>query len=374
LYSATLEDPGQSEDASKDFCEMFKEMSLWHDLPIQQEQMLTTYASVITPTPSTNVLVSVRFDIALRCEEMFSDDSRSQFLTQSLLSGPRGYQAMTQGLITVEMLIKQASWHNSIISVLRHFLPDMSEQPQENFDALGSYGLTSSDERSAQSLRWESEAREQLALDLALSTHVFSTTPLKLTESPIDAFDTMSRAAEALSLADEPPPIDFHYLHPAEQVEESDESMDDKVGGAPGVRLLLQEWKMGTGPQDYVYIDPYSDPDQLIKPTRHVKARSSPGRHQPPSQSQRPPMILTATSGAPVTVTDMERRIVHGGMSQGDPNTERYLRSAAASQGVTEYDTMASSQDYMASTQILPGPYGGRATKTKAAKKRVSGF
>jgi hypothetical protein len=38
-------------------------------------------------------------------------------------------------------------------------------------------------------------------------------------------------------------------------------------------------------------------------------------------------------------------------------------------------DVGASSQDFMTSTQILPGPFGGRQLiKKKPAKKRLGGF
>jgi hypothetical protein len=250
---------------------------------------------------------------------------------------------MIQGRISVKPLIEQAEWHRTIVPALKHFLPDISEHPQAIFDALGKYSLVSQEEHSAQLLCRKTEAREQLTVDLAMSTDIFSGKP---SPKSVDAtLDTMSRATEAMSLDDEPPPIQFGYLHPAEDDANEPDGLDSPLG----VRLLLKEWEVGCNPREYVYVDPYNSGQSA--PVRAKKGHASVNTGRMSSQSQRPPQIL-ATS----TVAPLERMTA--------PSWEM-----AASQGaLVEMETTA---EMMASTQVLPGPYGGRAGKRK---KRVGGF
>jgi hypothetical protein len=248
---------------------------------------------------------------------------------------------MMQGRISLKPLIEQAEWHRTIVPALKHFLPDISEHPQAIFDALGKYSIVSEEEHSAQLLRRETEARERLTVDLAMSTNIFSGKPFPTSvDANVDALDTMSRATEAMTLDDEPPPIQFGYLQPIEC--DAEDGLDSPLG----VRLLLKEWEVGCNPREYVYVDPYNDSGQTA-PVRAKKGDASvnTGRNAFSSQSQRPPQILATSM---------------------DPGPS--WKMGAASQGALV--EMETTTELMASTQVLPGPYGGRTKR----KKRVGGF
>jgi hypothetical protein len=78
-------------------------------------------------------------------------------------------------------------------------------------ERLQEYDLILDECRSGSSLRRESEAREQLAVDLALSTNVFSARRFVKSEADVTEYDrceTMSHAAEAARRSSKtgPPP------------------------------------------------------------------------------------------------------------------------------------------------------------------------
>src|SRR6266404_5318154 len=122
-------------------------------------------------------LASIRFDIAFRSGEEPAHGSRTDFFTQSALSSRRGFRALAQGRVTPETLMSGARWHLSLEPVLRMFVPDISCDVRTIVERLRKYDLILDDYRSGSSLRRESEAREQLAVDLALSMDVFSAQP-----------------------------------------------------------------------------------------------------------------------------------------------------------------------------------------------------
>jgi len=115
----------------------------------------------------------------------------------------------------------------------------------------------------------QSDARDQLALDLALSTDICSPRPcVRHMKENLDALETMSRATEAMSLADEPPPVHLGYLrskpigttdsHSSAQSRTASPASQE-LDSPMGVRLLLKEWEVGTDPREYTYDDPYNE-------------------------------------------------------------------------------------------------------------------
>ncbi|KAH9996898.1 hypothetical protein BJV77DRAFT_1065655 [Russula vinacea] len=142
----------------------------WQEASTAHEHLLTT------------------FDIAFRSGEEPTHASRADFLTQSAMSSRRGFRALTQGRIPRELLIKDAAWDVQTIA-----------------ERLRRYDLVLDDYRSGSSLRRESEAREQLAVDLVLSTDVYSGQSFAQVETEVtgdDGVETMSRAAEAMTLSE----------------------------------------------------------------------------------------------------------------------------------------------------------------------------
>jgi hypothetical protein len=190
----------------------------------------------------------------------------------------------------------------------------------------------------------ERAACQQLALDLALSSDIFSERKFS---KPREVDHTLETMTEALSLGGELPPIEFGYLRPLALRPRSHEIDDAPAMQQPeipsGVRLLLKEWDNGD-PDTYVHRDPFIGPKSSKSEATQV--------HELRSlvvQSQRPPPILTSNAVA------LKAR-------------SQELAPSAGEQG-------GSSQDFGISTQVLPGPFGRRPTgKKKSGKKRLGGF
>lgn len=317
-------------------------------------------------------------DIAFRSGEEPAHASRADFLTQSALSSRRGFRALTQGRVPRETLIHGAGWHFDFEPVLQMFVPDISCDVQSMVERLHKYDLILDECRSGSSLRRESEAREQLAVDLALSTDVFSAQPfagsrVDLTED--DRFETMSRAAESMTLLETgPPPVQFGHLSPIRHNAQS--TMDDASTDLelqPGVRLLLAEWDIGTNPDQFTYHDPYDDQQPASStPIIPSPMRKRAGKDQTlVTQSQRPPLV--AITAPPVIATDS--RVALTAVSTSQP-----VMTSSRNEAVSERapDLPSDSHATMASTQCVPGPFGGRLAtgrkKIVAVKKRVGGF
>ena len=293
---------------------------------------------------------------------------------QSALSSRRGFRALAQGRVPQETLIKGAAWHVNLGPVLQRFVPDIAEDVQTIVDRLHRYDLIMDDYRSGSSLRRESESREQLAVDLALSTDVYSAQPFTNAKGETDVsedekFDTMSQAAEAMTLSDMTlPSAHFGYLTPSMAHNTQDTESTKGLALPPGVHLLLSEWTAGTDPHEYAYRDPYDDQQPgvttFIHPTP-IRRRAT--------QSQ---SIATAAAAPPIVASS--RPAPHIVISSSQPVTRRRAGSVVDPDRVG-LDIQSDSFAPLVSTQVVPGPFGGRppTVRKKAVapgKKRVGGF
>ena len=129
---------------------------------------------------------------------------------------------------------------------------------------------------------------------------------------------------------------------------------------------MLQEWELGTDPNQYVYEDPYDDTPGVPVQARRRAAkepvrRASPDRTMPPppASTHRPPTIASSIPQAPPVIA-----------ASSQPVRRKPLVAARSqdafvpqSQGVPGQRSDAwtappSSQEPVASTQVLPGPHG----------------
>lgn len=251
----------------------------------------------------------------------------------------------------------------------------------------------------------ETMAREQLALDLALSMDVYSFTNIKSTlprqgqgtsrasELEQEASALLTKATEQLSLSQkEPPPVSFSYLRPVNKDGKSHykertpvpepltEEEDQDVEMPLGVRLLLSEWTIGDNPREYKYVDPYdldgveaqSQFHSQLQAERRARMRraaikDSDDATQRPTQSQAPPTIVAAktlASTQPAKAPTIAR-------------SRSQIQPTFGSSQLTLVNETPSSQPPMMNTQVLPGPFGGRpaaTAKKKSTKKRIGGF
>ena len=297
------------------------------------------------------------YDIAFRAGDEPGHLSRADFLTGSIINSAIGYRALKQGRLSADAI--KAPWHRSIALTLsrldKEFQVDSKKWPEylQQFDTS-----TMSD----QAYRYQSTARKQLELDLALSSDIFSETISK----PNNGDQALEVMTEALSLSAEPPTVEFRYLRPLERKYNSEEG---KVGEAletpdipMGVRLLLKHWGSGST-ENYLYQDPYDNPGSI----GHINSPSVAPSFQN-FVARRPPPVM-ASKQANVTIL---------------PDTSRGLKPVSQSQEVparhdltfgnppfSTQPNFAASQD-LVSTQVLPGPHGGRPSVKK--KKRMEGF
>ncbi|KAI0046101.1 hypothetical protein FA95DRAFT_1560454 [Auriscalpium vulgare] len=359
--------------------------------------------------PAEQILTT--FDIAFRSGEEPSNPSRADFLTRSALSSRRGYRALVQGRIPMDKLAKAVPWHRNIARFVEQFVPDVSSDMETMEKRLKKYDLAEDDARPGLSLRREADAREQLALDLALSLDVYSPQPF-VTRPPASnplhfddtAVETMSRAAEAMSIDEGArpvlaPAVQFGFLNPMPIIDHYAREEDRKGDGAPrgagedmpaGVRLLLSEWDVGADPESYAFHDPYGDarrevqrrgPSQasaMVKPP--PPAAQSQSQQRPPpivSVAQKPPLVVVASLRVPPPIALSRSGPVGAGHALSQDTKAPPLRRNASLGGALEH-SQSQSQEPMTSTQIEPGPFGGRQSvgggRKKPVKKRLGGF
>lgn len=355
-------------------------MTSWTDFPLSGRPTMLQWSICSQGKQDylpdrTQRLIDIDFfsyDIAFRSQENPNRILRSDFAAGSLVHSARGFLALSQNRFPYEGLRRGASWHVNIADIQNRIDPSLGPDmsAHELAESLHMYDLMRDDSRTEMSIRRENDAREQLAVDLVLSRDVYSPSAFAPPSGVRDDLETMT---EALSLGehdiDEPPEMEFGYLNPVVKVKgmehykekeleeteaEQKENNTGKVSVPVGVRSLLREWEVGTKVQDYVFRDPYNNSSEEFAPQttiRPIVGRAGASMSQP-IQSQRPPAVMTS-------------RTMDGGARLGS--------SQPLSGFVTDGKIGVESQEGMASTQVLPGVYGGRVVK-KAVKKRMGGF
>ncbi|KAJ6516226.1 hypothetical protein C8R45DRAFT_889673 [Mycena sanguinolenta] len=368
-----LDDADEAAEAEALYDLVEKAPAFWQDLNEPVENVLTTY------------------DVLLRSsDDPPARNTRADFLADTPVNSTRGYRALAQRRVDGEALGGSAPWARDIGAVLNKFggrdFACESGQDSASGEADGEEETLDADVRKVAdglrrfdlqgaSVRRESEAREQVALDLGLARWVYS--PRAFTgkeegsgreESEQEKDAELESMTKTLSLEDAPPPVRFGFLRPRRQrVEEADDDEQDdgdKNMLPAGVRLLLKDWDVEADPREYVYRDPYAGVEDEPPP---VQTRVRRKAEQPATQPRAPPVLqATQTPRAPPVLASS--------------NAPRFMSQDPfphGSQPVAGPTSLASmSQDVvMASTQVLSGAYGGRApVKKKVVKKRLGGF
>jgi hypothetical protein len=248
------------------------------------------------------------------------------------------------------MLGKGSAWSCDISPTLKHFVPETTQNIQDLTNFLSQFDLLNEGDRPYRSVQREVRAREQLALDLVLASNIYSSYPVASSKQVDENLESM---AEALSLDNDAPPMQFGYLRPLKRDNgEEDKGSNGAVMGAHGVRMLLKEWQVGADPKAFVYPGSFHEDGSAPLVAKAEIAISS--------------VIRPPTVAASSTPTLPKPGLVAGG--------SRFVAFSQDAGAVAE--TMADSQEVLASTQIVPGPYGGRSGlgKRKAGKKRLGGF
>ncbi|KAL4247680.1 hypothetical protein ABKN59_008912 [Abortiporus biennis] len=302
-----------------------------------------------------------------------SAKTRSDSLAATLFNSTRGYRALIQDRIPLQQLIKQATWHRNILATIRLFIPDIQETAEQTSNYLTRYDLSTETRRPPQSYIREKEAREQLTVDLMLSSDVFSHRPPQPPPTLDASVDMMTQATADMSIRDQPPPIHYGFLDPVPKapkkvrgkkaIEEHKRRLELKD---LSVRLLLSEWEIGADPAKYVFYDPYATFVES-PPVQHTKRAPQDTAVRPVTMTQPPaiakvavvetcPSRQTNMFGSQPRVATPPPHVVHG--------TQIPVKTPAVSQEIPPWP----------STQVLPGKHGGRPAIKKSAKKRVAGF
>jgi RNA polymerase I-specific transcription-initiation factor len=292
--------------------------------------------------------------------------SRADFLTQSIINSKRGYRALLQDRLSARALIRGAAWHHNINSTIKCLGLDVSGDIRSCTEVLHRYDLLTNSERDMRSLRWENDAREQLALDLALSSDVFSDQPFSTFSDGNSELEAMTKT---LSLASESPGVDFGYFRPVLKNSAGHyyTSMEeDEAVSFNGVQALLKNWVIGRDPsvRDGIPLTESSTLPLADDTARNAKILEA-------TSSQRPPVVVASTVAPSDQVEGLERGYRMHSQASGVPGRRFVLeRQPSDPEGVY------SSQEHMTSTQTVPGPHGGRASlgKKKIGKKRLGGF
>lgn len=317
-----------------------------------------------------------------------SEQPRAAFLTKSSINSAGGCDAAKEGLLPRSYLKREAPWHLDVSRTLQKIDPSISYDSESLDDHSLDYKLDTSLDGPIQI---QDEAQRKLSLDLFLATDVYAPQAwTSVAAGGIDALETMSRAAEALTLGDEPPSVGLGYLrlrkgvssNPPHHILRTDSPATQDFDGPLAVRLLLNEWSIGADPENYAYTDPYEEESQQLIAVHRRRQETVPPivpGTLPPFRLQVPPMVVASKPtappivgvGAPVRAMPTWNTIVFENPTQPSrppaPRTGSQMVSTDASQ--------PPSQQLLPSTQVLPGPFGGRqAGKKKPVKKRLGGF
>ncbi|KAK4683966.1 hypothetical protein P7C73_g6240, partial [Tremellales sp. Uapishka_1] len=227
-----------------------------------------------------------------------------------------------------------------------------------------------------------------LARDLRLSSVVLASDPISppivdknLTPLPGTPDDVFARAAGQLSLKDkEPPALALHFLLPQET--------ESETAGKPlenaSLRQLMYDWTIGTDPREWQWKswreeteETPSYPSQrslkaLPLPQRPVKPLPSPKLAQSVSFSQSS-LPLSAKKNEESSFPPPQR-----GAEPSQIGIPRHQQSSPVPQ-FAHSQFLSQGEFQHASTQVVPGPFGGKLDsgktgKKRNTKKRVGGF
>ncbi|KAJ4475232.1 hypothetical protein C8J55DRAFT_562217 [Lentinula edodes] len=327
LFSSLVSVDTQEEKNAEVVYDLLEQIpSFWQqDTPI--EQVLTTY------------------DILFRTGDEPGHTSRADFLTETVFNSTRGYRILLQDRLPIHSLMDGASWYSDIAPIMNHFDESTVGNIRSIAECLRSFDLSLSPDHPIQASRRQNKAREQLALDLTLSKDIFSTQ--RFTQFP------RTPAGDCTEASGPSAPVHFHYLQPMPRHDHysREEQQENNVNFPFGVGLLLEDWDVGADPDKYIYNNTYdveAEPKLETKPKMRMQPVQSQTTLLPSSlsQSQMPPSIAILPVNQPLALP---------------------FRVSGVQSQMTE-PTEVESQVLMTSTQVLPGPFGGRPTAVVACK------
>ncbi|OAX36678.1 hypothetical protein K503DRAFT_857848 [Rhizopogon vinicolor AM-OR11-026] len=321
-------------------------------------------------------------EICLRADEEPDEASRADFFAGGIVNSNLGYRALVRNDLPIQNIANGAAWCCDFKPFLSRIGLGRVDHWEDMRGRLKAFNLSYSIDAPELLVRQEEESQEQLIVDLVLSSMALSAQPVSVPAASTQEskLEFVSLATKALTLDDELPEIQPSYLRPRRKLgvnhypdnfkdkDVAQDAQDVEFSTPLGVRLLLREWEVGTDTESYTYRDPYDtesgDPsqEQVFHNRAPVIAQTT------STSSQRPPLVVAGLVPRPPRIHAAHR---HWETSNTQPEGPK-LQTADIPYGNYAEPSQAS-QELMTSTQVLPGPHGGRPAplNKRPVKKRL---
>ncbi|KAL5641281.1 hypothetical protein ACGC1H_001685 [Rhizoctonia solani] len=308
---------------------------------------------------------------------------RSLFASTQSLPLPKAGSLLKHIIHLQSQSREGVSWSYDLSRPQGHIWPPLVPTP--TVDDLIAFSVL--DDVSENTSKRDKEARQEIALDLALSTMVYSITPFqpsrpRLPPAPIvrDDDDMLSVAASALTLDGiEPPHVQHVQPCPTQGLVDGKRGAEQRQSLV--ARLLASEWDPDSSPSDYEFHDPYNqDYDEsmpawkLMAQTKadkqsleRAKSRFLSSTTTAPARSVPLPFIQLSRNKPAVIPNPVNTRGIRQVESQPEPMHNQTIPSQPR-----ESSSQINGSSQMPSTQIVPGPFGARPGTNAAPKKKKS--
>lgn len=325
-------------------------------------------------------------------QEMLPAVPRSLFASSRSLPLPKAELLLKYVIQLRSQSRESAPWSWDISSTQALICPALTPTPSPDDLAAFSTG----DDTSESIVKKDEEARQEIALDLALAMTAYSVAPFQPSRprlpptAPVrDDDDMLSIAASALTLEDTEPPH-LQHVQPCPTIGLVDGKRGAEQRQSLVTRLLAMEWDPDSSPNDYEFFDPYNQDCDETTPAWRLMAQTKADKQSleraksrflgipvstgfradlgsmplPPIQISRPgPPIIPKPVAVRTTVP------LRHAQSQPEPLANQMTLSQ--SHGPLSSQMGEGSQ---VRTQVVPGPFGGRSNIAKKKKSRLPGF
>ncbi|KAH7344993.1 hypothetical protein B0J17DRAFT_637896 [Rhizoctonia solani] len=277
------------------------------------------------------------------------------------------------------------SWSYDLSRVQAHIWPALAPIPTA--DDLIAFSVL--DNVSENAYKKDKEARQEIALDLALSTTVYSSIPFqpsrpRLPSAPRirDDDDMLSVAATALTLEGiEPPHVQHVQPCPTQGLVDGKQGAEQRQSLV--ARLLASEWDPDSSPNDYEFHDPYNQDYDDSMPAWKLMAQTKAEKQsleQAKSRFLSNQITIAPTRSMPLPSIQISRNkppaipnhVAIRGTRQVESQPELAPNQTMSSQPREPLPPQMNGNSQLPSTQIVPGPFGTRPGTNAAPKKKKS--
>ncbi|CAE6521496.1 unnamed protein product [Rhizoctonia solani] len=315
-------------------------------------------------------------------QEATSALPRSLFASTRSLPLPKA-RSLLKHIVHLQSQSREAvSWSYDLSRIQAHIWPALVPTPTA--DDLITFSVLDSVSENAS--KRDREARQEIALDLALSTTVYSNIPFqpsrpRLPPAPVirDDDDMLSVAASALTLEGiEPPHVQHVQPCPTQGLIDGKQGAEQRQSLV--VRLLASEWDPDSSPSDYEFHDPYNQDYDEAMPAWKLMAQTMVDKQSLEQAKSR--FLSSRTTIAPVRSVRLPSIQISRGKLPAIPNSAVVRRQVESQPELISNQTMSSQpkepssqmngNSQLPSTQIVPGPFGARPGTSAAPKKKKS--